>query len=102
MQSILQGLKVNTFIRTVYDRRDLQENPGLINQHWHNLYQLVYVRRGSGAMIINGAFFPIGETDVIVIRPNEPHDFSTVSEKMETCFASAARSSYSSLLRVTP
>lgn len=84
MQSILHGLKVNTFIRTAYDRRDLQENPGLINQHWHNFYQLVYVRRGSGAMVINGIFYPIGENDVIIVRPNEPHDFSTVSEKMET------------------
>lgn len=84
MYDTLQGLKIITFVRTTYGRQDLQAHPENINQHWHDYYQMVFVRRGKGALVIDGTFYPVGENEIIIVCPNEPHTFSISSETMET------------------
>lgn len=84
MHDTLRGLKINAFIRTTYNRQDLQSHPENVNQHWHDYYQMIFVRRGKGAVVIDGSFYPIGENEIIIVCPNEPHAFSVSSETMET------------------
>ena len=79
-----EALKVYTFIRTVYTNDILNTLNFGRSQHWHNYYQLVYVRRGSGDVIINSNVIPLHENDVIIIRPNEPHCFHVSTGKLET------------------
>lgn len=82
MTHILPYLKVYTFIRTSYMPSGTPEDK--VNQHWHKYYQLVYVRRGSGAVVIDGANYPVTEGDAVLIRVNEPHSFTCQEEKLET------------------
>lgn len=82
MLQSLQNIKINMFIRTYYTQKKC-EAWGWRRFHWHDFYQLVYVRRGSGALIIGDTTYPLCSTDAILIRPNEAHVFTT-SEKMET------------------
>ena len=82
MLQLLQNIKVNIFIRTHYTPKKCHRTGGL-GFHWHNYYQLVYVRRGSGILIIGDTTYSLSNTDAILIRPNEPHAFDT-SERMET------------------
>ena len=79
-----ESIKVYTFIRTVYTENILQTPGERINHHWHNYYQLLYVRRGSGAVIIDGSVFPLTENDVFILRRNELHAFSASAEALET------------------
>ncbi len=82
MIRILPFLKVYTFIRTSYiPSGNATER---LNQHWHQYYQLVYVRRGTGSVIIDGVFFPVSEGDTVLIRLNEPHCFVCTEEKLDT------------------
>lgn len=83
MVEMLQDLKVYTFIRTSYIPAGTAHD-GRINQHWHDYYQLVYVRRGTGSIIIDGTFYPVEEGDTVIIRCNEPHFFDVPQEKLET------------------
>lgn len=83
MVDMLQALKVYTFIRTSYISTGIASDRK-INQHWHNYYQLVYVRRGTGSVIIDGTFYPVKEGDTVIIRCNEPHSFDAPQEKLET------------------
>lgn len=79
---ILPYLKLYTFIRTSYiPTGDPDEK---VNQHWHQYYQLVYIRRGTGSVIADGVFYPVSEGDAILIRVNEPHSFACTREKLET------------------
>ena len=82
MIGILPFIKVYTFIRTSYIPTG--EVDDRVNHHWHKYYQLVYVRRGAGSVIIDGVFYPVSEGDTVLIRVNEPHSFACSSEKLET------------------
>ncbi|MBE6942354.1 MAG: AraC family transcriptional regulator [Ruminococcaceae bacterium] len=84
MLDILPYLKVYTFIRTSYIPTGKKVSSETVNQHWHSYCQLVYVRRGTGSVIIDGSFFPVSEGDVVIIRRNEPHSFAIFEEKLET------------------
>jgi len=79
---ILPYLKVYSFIRTTYNPTAGPEDK--VNQHWHKYYQLVYVRRGSGTVIIDGTHYPVTEGDTHIIRLNEPHSFACSGEPLET------------------
>lgn len=82
MTGILPYLKVYTFIRTSY--MPTGEPVGRVNHHWHKFYQLVYIRRGTGSVIIDGVFYPVSEGDTVLIRVDEPHSFLCSEEKLET------------------
>ena len=82
MIGILPFLKVYTFIRTSYIPTGVEN--ARINHHWHRFYQLVYIRRGSGSVIIDGVFYHVTEGDTLLIRVNEPHSFACSDEKLET------------------
>lgn len=82
MIGILPYLKVYTFIRTSYIPTGEPEER--VNQHWHKYYQLVYIRRGTGSVIIDGASYPVSEGDTVLIRVDEPHSFLCTKEKLET------------------
>ncbi|MBE6912163.1 MAG: helix-turn-helix domain-containing protein [Ruminococcaceae bacterium] len=81
MFDMLRNLKVYTLIRTEYSRK-AQNVPN--EYHWHDYYQFIYVRKGSGAVVIDGEPIYVSENDAIVIKKNEPHTFWTTSDKMET------------------
>lgn len=82
MIEILPYLKVYTFIRTAYIPTGAPEER--VNHHWHQYYQLVYVRRGTGSVILDGVYYPVAEGDTVLIRENEPHSFACLEEKLET------------------
>lgn len=83
MLDTLKNLKVYTFIRTAY-MPDGAAEPAKVNLHWHNYYQLVYVRRGSGSVVLGDTSCPVREGDVVIIRRNEPHAFTTDADRLET------------------
>lgn len=83
MLDTLKNLKVYTFIRTAY-MPDEAADSVKINLHWHNYYQLVYVRRGSGSVLLGDTSCPVREGDVVIIRRNEPHSFTTDGDRLET------------------
>ena len=83
MLDILPYLKVYTFIRTSYIPTGKKVSSETVNQHWHSYCQLVYVRRGTGSVIIDGSFFPVSEGDVVIIRRNEHTTDRTLRECVE-------------------
>lgn len=83
MLDTLKNLKVYTFIRTAY-MPDESVDSGKLKLHWHNYYQLVYVRRGCGSVILGDTYCPVREGDVGIIRRNEPHSFTTDGDRLET------------------
>lgn len=82
MTGILPYLKVYTFIRTSYIPTG--ESGERVNQHWHKFYQLVYIRRGTGSVVVDGVFYPVTEGDTLLIRVDEPHSFLCSEEKLDT------------------
>lgn len=81
MFDVLQNLKVYTLIRTEY----YMHSEKTVNEfHWHDYYQFVYVRKGSGAVMIGDEVIRVSENDAVIIRRNEPHTFQVYSGKMET------------------
>lgn len=81
MFDVLQNLKVYTLIRTEYYTRSENERNEF---HWHDYYQFVYVRKGSGAVVIGDEVIRVSENDAVIIKRNEPHTFEAYSGKMET------------------
>lgn len=71
MLSALGDIKVYTFIRTTYNKKYEKQN--LSVDHWHDFYQLVYARKGNGAVIIDGEELPLSENDVVLIAPGQRH-----------------------------
>ena len=49
---------------------------GAHDEHSHDFYELVYVRRGQGAHAIEGRAYPIQAGDVYVISPDERHSYA--------------------------
>ncbi|MBQ2841050.1 MAG: AraC family transcriptional regulator [Oscillospiraceae bacterium] len=83
MDDVLRNLKVYTLIRTTYTL-DVKRKSENIIYHWHDYYQFVYTKRGSGEVIIADEVFPVSENDVIIVKRNEPHTFATYGDKLET------------------
>ena len=48
--------------------------------HWHNSYEILYVRRGRGEQQINSKSFPFEEGSVTVICPRDIHMTASVGE----------------------
>jgi AraC-like DNA-binding protein len=46
---------------------------GAIAEHTHDFYEMVYVRRGRGTHVIEGAPYPIRAGDFYLLRPGEAH-----------------------------
>ncbi len=81
MFDVLHNLKVYTLIRTEYYTHPEKKNNEF---HWHDYYQFVYVRKGSGAVIIGDEVVRVSENDAVIVKRNEPHTFEVYSGKMET------------------
>lgn len=81
MFDVLQNLKVYTLIRTEYYTQPEKTKNEF---HWHDYYQFVYVRKGSGAVIIGDEVIRVSENDAVIVKRNEPHTFEVYSGKMET------------------
>lgn len=48
--------------------------PGMmVSQHWHDAYELLYVRRGEGRQWINADTMTFGAGDLVLIRPGDVH-----------------------------
>ena len=82
MIGILPFIKVYTFIRTSYIPTG--DTGARVNHHWHEFYQLVYVRKGTGSVLIDGKSYPVSDGDTMLIRVNEPHSFLCSQEKLDT------------------
>jgi AraC-like DNA-binding protein/quercetin dioxygenase-like cupin family protein len=48
---------------------------GAMAEHAHDFYEMVYVRRGRGTHVIEGAPYPIRAGDFYFLRPNEAHSY---------------------------
>ncbi|MCX7841538.1 MAG: AraC family transcriptional regulator [Clostridia bacterium] len=46
----------------------------------HEVFEMVYVKKGNAVFEIAGQPVPIGPNDIIIIKPNQPHKFSVKSE----------------------
>ena len=53
--------------------------------HWHNEFELNYVRTGTGVFRIEQREIPIYEGDIFVLQPDTLHSISTCSGK-ELCY----------------
>ena len=51
--------------------------------HSHPHKQLVYVLRGSGAMLVGGELIPVRAGSVVAVPPNVPHIMHHVTEETE-------------------
>ncbi len=81
MLKSLRNIKVYTLIRTEYRTKvDYDKN----EYHWHDYYQFIYVRKGSGYVFAAGEKLAVSENDVLIIKRNEPHTFAVDSDKLET------------------
>jgi AraC-like DNA-binding protein/mannose-6-phosphate isomerase-like protein (cupin superfamily) len=49
-----------------------------IDEHSHEFYEMVYVRRGRGEHSIEGRTYPIQAGDLYVIHPGEKHSYTPV------------------------
>lgn len=43
--------------------------------HRHNFYELIFVERGSGVHLLNGLQFPYKKGDVLLLTPDDAHEF---------------------------
>lgn len=55
----------------------------LVQPHCHDGYEILYIRRGVGEQMINGAVIPFYQGDVVIVRPGESH--ATVATAMNGC-----------------
>jgi AraC-like DNA-binding protein/mannose-6-phosphate isomerase-like protein (cupin superfamily) len=51
-----------------------------IEEHSHEFYEMVYVRRGRGEHSIEGRTYPIQAGDLYVIHPGEKHSYTPLSQ----------------------
>lgn len=51
--------------------------------HTHPHKQLVYVLRGSGAMLVGNELIPVSAGSVVAVPPNVPHIMHHVTEETE-------------------
>ena len=52
----------------------------MVGLHWHDAYEILYVRRGFGEQRINSEIFRFYPTDVIVIAPGDIHATTALSD----------------------
>ena len=52
----------------------------MVDLHWHEAYEILYVRRGWGEQRINSEVFAFHPTDVIVISPGDIHATTALSD----------------------
>ncbi len=43
--------------------------------HRHNFYELIFVEKGSGTHILNGVSYPFKQNEVLLLTPNDAHEF---------------------------
>ena len=53
-----------------------------IEEHSHEFFEMVYVRRGRGQHFIEGESFPIQAGDLYVISPGEKHGYSPIDGEL--------------------
>lgn len=57
-----------------YAHRHLGTAPGeMVGAHWHDAYELLFIRRGRGEQLLNARVLPFTQDDLIVIRPGDIH-----------------------------
>lgn len=87
MFDLINNLKLYTFVRTEYMRRDASDTPPVcdnIDTHYHDFYQLVYIRQGTGWIFAEGKFLEPSAGDVLIINRNTPHTFVPSSVGLKT------------------
>jgi AraC-like DNA-binding protein len=52
-----------------------------VHPHWHNIIEILYIKKGSGIQHINNSIFPFEAGDIIVIGYNDIH--ATYTNKYE-------------------
>lgn len=83
MLQLLQDITPIKFICTHYTPQKVLRS-GRLRYHWHNYFQLLYVRRGSGVLIVQNTEYPLNAGEFMLIWPNEEHAITT-RERMDTC-----------------
>ena len=83
MLQLLRGIVLFKLICTHYTLEKSYRR-GAFTGHWHDYYQLLYVRKGSGEVVISGKSYSVHEREVILIWPSEEHGI-TSTERMDTC-----------------
>lgn len=53
----------------------------LVAPHWHNAYEVLYVRRGYGKQQLNAETADIRTGDVVIIRPGDVHASEAISNE---------------------
>lgn len=57
-----------------YAHRHLRAAPGMmVGAHWHDAYELLFIRRGHGEQLLNSHVLPFAQDDLIVVRPGDIH-----------------------------
>ncbi|MDF2522796.1 MAG: AraC family transcriptional regulator [Clostridiales bacterium] len=46
----------------------------------HEVYEMVYMKKGNAIFEISGKSTPLGPNDIVIIKPNQPHRFIVKSE----------------------
>lgn len=78
MLPFFQDIRLIKFIRNYYTLKENYHKP-----HWHNYYQLLYVRKGSGCLQVEDTVYRVTSGDAVIILPNENHSFAS-EERMDT------------------
>lgn len=58
-----------------------QEPKSLTALHWHEVYEVLYIRRGWGNQRLNADTMPIYPGDIVFIRPGDLHTTEALSTK---------------------
>ena len=59
--------------RVVFKKAIVKEPRTMVNPHWHEAYEILYVRHGSGKQQINSNIFDFAPGTVVVICPGDIH-----------------------------
>lgn len=57
-----------------------QDCSSIVHAHWHEAYEVLYIRRGSIEEIINGKRYTADAGDVVVVAPYDIHSTASLSE----------------------
>lgn len=58
-------------------------NTPMVEQHWHDYYELLYIKKGRCMEIVNGITDPMEEGDIALIKPGAQHATTSLTEQCE-------------------
>lgn len=57
-----------------------------VQVHWHDFYELVYVRSGTARHLLNGTVSALGPGSIVMLTPADFHEFAATSAEPLCCY----------------